>query len=537
MGTIGHIDHGKTTLTSAITKYLAAKEKAKYIEYGKIDKAPEEKARGITINTATLEYETDTRHYAHVDCPGHIDYVKNMITGAAKMDAGILVVSAVDGPMPQTKEHVLLCRQIGVGNILIFLNKMDMIKETEMVDLIEIELKELLKKHDYDPEKSAFIRGSAISAIQGTNPEIGEQAIEKLLKAMDEKIEISGRPVDKPFYMAVESTYSVAGRGAVACGTVEQGRVKSGDPIEFYGYNKTFKSEVIGIETFNKTLDYGEAGDNVGVLVRGVTREQINRGLVIAKPGSLTCNSVIEANIYVLKTEEGGRVNPFSSGYRPQLYFKTADTAAEIALPEGVKIAKPGDNVTIKAKLNFPITISKGSRFALREGGKTIAAGIVTEVLPETTELDFGKPKKVKATTAPAATTTATQPDPKAAKPGDKKTAASPAKAGDAKGAAKPAAGKTPPAAGKTPPPAGKTPPPPAAGKTPPPPAAGKTPPAPPAGKTPPAPPAKPATKTPPPPPPAGKPTPPPAGKAPSTPAPKSPAKPTTPPPKAPPKK
>jgi elongation factor Tu len=527
VGTIGHIDHGKTTLTSAITKYLAAKQKAKYIEYGKIDKAPEEKARGITINTATLEYETDLRHYAHVDCPGHIDYVKNMITGAAKMDAGILVVSAVDGPMPQTKEHVLLCRQIGVGNILIFLNKMDMIKETEMVDLIELELKELLKKHDYDPEKSAFIRGSAISAIQGTNPEIGEQAIERLLQAMDEKIEVSGRPVDKPFYMAVESTYGVAGRGAVACGTVEQGKIKIGDAIEFFGYNKSFKSEVIGIETFNKTLDYGEAGDNVGVLVRGVTREQINRGLVIGKPGSLTCNSVIEANIYVLKTDEGGRVNPFSSGYRPQLYFKTADTAAEIALPEGVKIAKPGDNLTIKAKLNFPITITKGSRFALREGGKTIAAGIVTEVLPETTELDFGKPKKVKATIAPPAATTT----PPAGKPGDK--AAKPGAKGDAKSAPKPAAGKTPPAAGKTPPPAGKTPPP-AATKTPPP--AGKTPPPPPAGKTPPPPPAKPVAKTAPPPPAGKTPPPPPAGKAPVSP-PKAPAKPTTPPPKSPPKK
>jgi hypothetical protein len=346
---------------------------------------------------------------------------------------------------------------------------------------------------------------------------------------MDTKIEVSGRPVDKPFYMAVESAYGVAGRGAVACGTVEMGRIKIGDDIEFYGYNKSFKSQAIGIETFNKTLDYGEAGDNVGILVRGVTREQINRGLVIAKPGSLTCNSVIEANIYVLKTEEGGRVNPFSSGYRPQLYFKTADTAAEIALPDGVKIAKPGDNLTIKAKLNFPITITKGSRFALREGGKTIAAGVVTEVLPETTELDFGKPKKVKATTPPpAATQAATQ----AGKPGDKKTAGSPAKAGDAKGAAKPAAGKTPPAAGKTPPPAGKTPP--AATKAPSP--AGKTPPPPPAGKTPPPPPAKPATKTPPPPPAGKTPPPPPAGKAPPAP-PKSPAKPTTPPPKSPPKK
>lgn len=319
MGTIGHIDHGKTTLTSAITKYLALKKQAKYIEYGKIDKAPEEKARGITINTATLEYETETRHYAHVDCPGHIDYVKNMITGAAKMDAGILVVSAVDGPMPMTKEHVLLCRQIGVSNILIYLNKMDLIKETEMVDLVELELKDLLRKYEYDPDKSAFIRGSATSYINDTNPELGEKSIEALLKAMDEKIEISSRAIDKPFYMAVESTYGVAGRGAVACGTIEQGKIKVGDEIEFFGYGKTFKSQAIGIETFNKTLDYGEAGDNVGILVRGVTREQINRGLVIGKPGSLSCNSVIEANIYVLKTEEGGRVNPFSSGYRPQV--------------------------------------------------------------------------------------------------------------------------------------------------------------------------------------------------------------------------
>lgn len=419
-----------------------------------------------------------------MDCPGHIDYVKNMITGASKMDAGILVVSAVDGPMPQTKEHVLLCKQIGVGNIIIFMNKLDMLQDYDMVDLIEMEMKELLKKHDYDPEKSAFIRGSALNYLQDTNPELGEKSIEKLLEAMDEKIEITGRPIDKPFLMAVESTYNVSGRGAVACGTVEQGKIKIGDDIEFYGYNKKFKSQAIGIETFNKTLDYGEAGDNVGVLVRGLNRDQINRGLMIGKPGSLQVNSVIEANIYCLKTEEGGRINPFSSGYRPQLYYRTADTAADICLPEGVKIAKPGDNLTIRAKLNFPLTITQGSRFALREGGKTIAAGIVTEILPDTTELDYGKAKKAKGVSQTP------EPTPAAETPKDDGKGAKTA----AKSAAKPAAGKAASPAGKAAP-SGKTAPPapskPAGKAPPPPPAAGKKPPAPPAGKTPPPPPPK----------------------------------------------
>lgn len=337
-----------------------------------------------------------------------------MITGAAKMDAGILVVAATDGPMPQTKEHVLLCRQIGVNTIIVFLNKCDLIKEDEMVDVVEMELKELLKKHEYDGDNTVFVRGSAISFIQDVKPEIGREKIEELINAMDRVIPVSGRPIDKPFMMSVEGCYNIPGRGVVASGTVEQGRVKIGDEVEFYGYGSKIKSAITGIETFNKTLDYGEAGDNVGILVRGMTREQVHRGLVIAKPGSLITSSVIEANIYCLTPEEGGRKNTFTSGYRPQLFFKTSDTSVEIELPESTKIAKPGDNVSIRAKLHFPLTITKGSRFALREGGKTIAAGVVTEILPETTLINASKGGKKKEEAPPVvAATEASKVDPK----------------------------------------------------------------------------------------------------------------------------
>lgn len=413
------------------------------------------------------------------------------------MDAGILVVAATDGPMPQTKEHVLLCRQIGVETIIVFLNKCDLIKEDEMVDVVEMELKELLKKHEYDGDNTVFVRGSAISAIQDTNPEIGRNKIEELLKAMDTVIPVTGRPIDKPFVMSVEGCYNIPGRGIVASGTIEQGRAKIGDEIECYGYNSKIKSAITGIETFNKTLDYGEAGDNVGILIRGMTREQIHRGLILAKPGSLTTSSVIEANIYCLTPEEGGRKNSFTSGYRPQLFFKTADTSVEIELPESSKIAKPGDNVTIRGKLLFPLTISKGSRFALREGGKTIAAGVVTEILPETTVINDGKgggrKKDAASTTAPGATTATPAAKTEAPKVDPKKPAG--------KTETKTEAPKAPAGKSTTPPP----PAPAAKGKTPPPPPAkGKAPPPPPpkpAGKAPPPPP-KPAGKVPPPPPP-----------------------------------
>lgn len=385
VGTIGHIDHGKTTLTSAITKYLQEKGKAKYLEYGSIDKAPEEKKRGITINSTTVEYSTDKRHYAHIDCPGHIDYIKNMITGAAHMDGGILVVSAADGVMPQTKEHILLCRQIGVKSIIVFLNKCDLSEDPELNELVEMEVKELLAKYEYDPTKTTFIRGSAISMINGERPDLGKASIEKLLNAMDNDIPEPERQVDKAFLLSVDSTINIKGRGCVVTGTVETGKVKIGDEVELVGYQrKPIRTVVTGIETFKQQLDYGQAGDNVGILLRSVLKEDVRRGMYLTKPGLCTVHRNCIGEIYVLKEEEGGRKLPFFSKYKPQLYIRTSDVAAALTLPQGIEMAKGGDNLKINMKLEFPMPISKGEKFAFREGGKTIAAGVITEILPDT---------------------------------------------------------------------------------------------------------------------------------------------------------
>lgn len=387
VGTIGHIDHGKTTLTSAITKYLADKGAAKYHEYDSIDKAPEEKRRGITINSTTVEYFTDKRHYAHIDCPGHIDYVKNMITGAAHMDGGILVVSAADGVMPQTKEHILLCRQIGVKNIVVFLNKCDLSEDPELQELVEMEVKEILAKYEYDPEKTIFVRGSALSFLNGEKPEIGQQAIERLLKVLDEEIPEPERAVDKPFLLAVDSTINIEGRGCVVTGTIETGKIKLGDEVDLVGFKrKPTKTVVTGVEMFRKQLDYGQAGDNVGLLLRGVDKEDVRRGMYLTKPGLCNVYRNCKADIYVLKEEEGGRKLPFFSKYKPQCFIRTADVAASLQLPDGVEMAKGGDQLTVQMKMEFPMPISKGERFAFREGGKTIAAGVITELLPDTKE-------------------------------------------------------------------------------------------------------------------------------------------------------
>lgn len=389
VGTIGHIDHGKTTLTSAITKYLASKGAAQYHEYGSIDKAPEEKKRGITINSTTVEYYTDKRHYAHIDCPGHIDYIKNMITGAAHMDGGILVVSAADGVMPQTKEHILLCRQIGVKNIVVFLNKCDLSEDPELQELVEMEVKELLEKYEYDPNKTVFIRGSALSYINGENPEIGEKAIEKLLSTLDTEIPEPERDVDKPFLLAVDHSHVIDGRGVVVTGTIETGKIKLNDEVDLIGYKrKSMKTAITGIEMFRKQMDFGQAGDNVGLMLRGVEKKDVKRGMYLTKPGLLTVHRNCKADVYVLKEEEGGRKVPFFSKYKPQCFIRTADVAAQIKLPDGVEMAKGGDNLTLTMKLEFPMPITKGERFAFREGGKTICAGVITEILPDTEE-DF----------------------------------------------------------------------------------------------------------------------------------------------------
>lgn len=385
VGTIGHIDHGKTSLTSAITKYLAEKGTAKYLEYGQIDKAPEEQKRGITINTTTVEYFTSKRHYAHIDCPGHIDYIKNMITGAAHMDGGILVVSAVDGVMPQTKEHILLCRQIGVKSIVVFLNKCDLAEDPELNELVEEEVKDLLKKYEYDPNKTVFIRGSALSYLNGENPEIGVKAIEKLVNALDSEIPEPVRATEKPFLLAVDSTINIKGRGCVVTGTIESGKIKLNEEVDLVGYKrKPTKTTVTGIEMFRKQLDFGQAGDNVGILLRGVVKEDVRRGMYLTKPNLFSLHRNCKADIYVLKEEEGGRRLPFFSKYKPQCYMRTADVAAAIQLPEGVEMAKGGDNIKITMKLEFPMAIVKGERFAFREGGKTIAAGVISEILPDT---------------------------------------------------------------------------------------------------------------------------------------------------------
>ena len=383
VGTVGHVDHGKTTLTSAITKILSEAGGGSYLDYKSIDKAPEEQARGITINTTTVEYSTNTRHYGHVDCPGHEDYVKNMITGASKMDAAILVVSAPDGCMPQTKEHVLLCKQVGVKTILVFINKIDIMPDPEMHELVEMEIKELLDQNDFDSEQIKIIKGSALMALNDENAEIGKDRVIELVKNMDELIPIPERPIDKPFVMSIESTYNIEGRGTVVVGTIEQGKVKPGDEIEILGYGKTTKSTVTGIETFKKTLDYGEAGDNVGLLVRGLTRNKVSRGQTISKPGALKMNQCFEAQVYIMKESEGGRKKGFYTGYKPQIFIRTADIAADIILPKDVPMAMPGDNLTVTFRLTEKLTMQTGIRFALRESGKTIGHGVISKLLED----------------------------------------------------------------------------------------------------------------------------------------------------------
>ncbi|GJU78352.1 elongation factor Tu, mitochondrial [Tanacetum coccineum] len=382
VGTIGHVDHGKTTLTAAITKVLADEGKAKAIAFDEIDKAPEEKKRGITIATAHVEYETAKRHYAHVDCPGHADYVKNMITGAAQMDGGILVVSAPDGPMPQTKEHILLARQVGVPSLVCFLNKVDAVDDPELLELVELELRELLSFYKFPGDEIPIVRGSALSALQGTNDEIGKKAILKLMEAVDDYIPTPERQKEKAFLMPIEDVFSIAGRGTVATGRVEQGTIKVGEEVEILGLMQgSKKTTVTGVEMFKKSLDYGEAGDNVGLLLRGISRTDIQRGQVIAKPGSVKTYTKFEAEIYVLTKDEGGRHTAFFSNYRPQFYLRTADVTGKVDLPESVKMVMPGDNVTAAFELITPVVLEPGQRFALREGGRTVGAGVVSKVI------------------------------------------------------------------------------------------------------------------------------------------------------------
>jgi len=381
VGTIGHVDHGKTTLTAAITKTQASKKLAEFVAFDQIDKAPEEKARGITIATAHVEYESAARHYAHVDCPGHADYVKNMITGAAQMDGAILVVSAADGPMPQTREHILLARQVGVPYIVVFMNKVDMVDDAELLDLVELEVRELLSKYEFPGDDIPVIRGSALKALEGEDSEIGMGAIQKLMDALDAYIPEPKRDVDRPFLMPVEDVFSISGRGTVATGRIERGRVKVGEEIEIVGMKDTAKTTVTGVEMFRKLLDEGQAGDNVGCLLRGVKREDIERGQVLAKPGSITPHTKFEAEAYVLTKEEGGRHTPFFNGYRPQFYFRTTDVTGVATLPEGTEMVMPGDNIKLSVTLITPIAMDEGLRFAIREGGRTVGAGVVTKIL------------------------------------------------------------------------------------------------------------------------------------------------------------
>jgi elongation factor Tu len=381
VGTIGHVDHGKTTLTAAITKTQAGKKLAEFVAFDQIDKAPEEKARGITIATAHVEYESDKRHYAHVDCPGHADYVKNMITGAAQMDGAILVVSAADGPMPQTREHILLARQVGVPFIVVFMNKVDMVDDAELLDLVELEVRELLSKYEFPGDDIPVIRGSALKALEGEASELGTEAIQKLMEALDAYIPQPKRDVDRPFLMPVEDVFSISGRGTVATGRIERGKVKVGEEIEIVGMKDTTKTVVTGVEMFRKLLDEGQAGDNVGCLLRGVKREDIERGQVLAKPGSITPHTKFEAEAYVLTKEEGGRHTPFFNGYRPQFYFRTTDVTGVATLPEGTEMVMPGDNIKLSVTLITPIAMDEGLRFAIREGGRTVGAGVVTKIL------------------------------------------------------------------------------------------------------------------------------------------------------------
>ena len=380
VGTIGHVDHGKTTLTAAITKVLSEKGGAEFIAYDQIDKAPEEKERGITIATAHVEFETDKRHYAHVDCPGHADYVKNMITGAAQMDGAILVVSATDGPMPQTREHVLLARQVGVPSIVVYLNKIDQVKDKELVDLVVEEIRELLTSYKFPGDKIPIIKGSALNALEGKDEATGKNSILELMKAIDEHIPQPKRPKDKPFLMPVEDVFTISGRGTVATGRVEQGVVKTGEEVEIVGIKETKKSVCTGVEMFRKILDTGEAGDNIGALLRGVEREDIERGQVLAKPGSVTPHTEFEAQAYILKKEEGGRHTPFFTKYRPQFYFRTTDVTGEVTLPSGTEMVMPGDDAKFTVKLITPIAMNEKLNFAIREGGKTVGAGVVTKI-------------------------------------------------------------------------------------------------------------------------------------------------------------
>jgi elongation factor Tu len=385
IGTIGHVDHGKTTLTAAITKVLTKKGFAKFLAYDQIDKAPEERERGITIAIAHVEYETDKRHYAHVDCPGHADYIKNMITGAAQMDGAILVVSAPDGPMPQTREHILLGRQVGIPAMVVFLNKVDMIakEDAELLDLVELELRELLTKYQYPGDTTPIVRGSALKALEGDAGELGEPAVLKLLDACDSFIPEPKREIEKPFLMPVEDVFTISGRGTVVTGRVERGIVKVGEEIEIVGFRDTTKTVVTGVEMFRKLLDEGRAGDNIGALLRGTKREEIERGQVLCKPGSIKPHKNFKGEIYILKKEEGGRHTPFFKGYRPQFYFRTTDVTGLVTLPEGVEMVMPGDNINLDIELIAPIACEEGLRFAIREGGKTVGAGVVTKILED----------------------------------------------------------------------------------------------------------------------------------------------------------
>ncbi|MBM0170402.1 elongation factor Tu [Altererythrobacter sp. C41] len=375
IGTIGHVDHGKTTLTAAITKVQGAA-----VDFANIDKAPEERERGITISTAHVEYETDARHYAHVDCPGHADYVKNMITGAAQMDGAILVVNAADGPMPQTREHILLARQVGVPALVVYMNKVDQVDDEEILELVELEVRELLSSYDFDGDNIPIVKGSALAALEGRDPEIGENSIKALMEAVDNHIPQPDRPVDKPFLMPIEDVFSISGRGTVVTGRVETGKVNVGDEVEIVGIRDTQKTTVTGVEMFRKLLDSGEAGDNIGALLRGTGRDDVERGQVLAKPGSVTPHTEFSAEVYVLSKDEGGRHTPFFANYRPQFYFRTTDVTGEVILPEGTEMVMPGDNVTIGVKLIAPIAMDEGLRFAIREGGRTVGSGVVSKI-------------------------------------------------------------------------------------------------------------------------------------------------------------
>ena len=381
IGTIGHVDHGKTTLTAAITKVLEKQGKAKFLAYDQIDKAPEERERGVTINIAHVEYETDKRHYAHVDCPGHADYVKNMITGAAQMDGAILVVSAADGPMPQTREHILLARQVGVPAIVVYPNKADMVDDKELLELVELEVRELLSKYKFPGDDTPVVIGSALKALEGDTSEIGEGSILKLMEAVDSFVQEPVRDIDKPFLMPVEDVFTISGRGTVVTGRVERGVVKVGEEIEIVGFKATQKTVATGVEMFRKLLDEGQAGDNIGVLLRGTKREEVERGQVLAKPGSITPHTKFNAEAYVLTKEEGGRHTPFFNGYRPQFYFRTTDVTGVVKLPEGTEMVMPGDNINVEIELITPVAMDEGLKFAIREGGRTVGAGVVTKII------------------------------------------------------------------------------------------------------------------------------------------------------------